>query len=194
MHILRTTNDVKPDERSYDLHRLLRLPVNGCANVLYTKVYPIHTIYEIEEMGPGRITEEERTIMMNNVAATDDKLSDDGIYLVDTNETIYVYVRKLAEAHVLMSLFGHDNIQMIMENVTGLPSLEDDYNIRVSNIIEQLRKNKNASYQNVRVVVQGDPFEPYMLQNYFVEDENKYGESLTDFLCNVHSLIQKKYN
>ena len=193
-HILRVTNDVKPDERSYDLHRLSRLPINCMSTVLYPKLYAVHNINTAEDLTPGRTTEDGRTVLMGNLATTQDKIDDDGIYLIDNGETIYVYVRKAADPNVLLALFGYDNIQNVADEIVGLPVLEDDYNLRVNNIIEQLRKNKNASYQNVRVVVEGDPFEPYLLHNFLTEDESKYGESLPDFLINIHKLIQQKYN
>ena len=193
-HILRTTSDVKPDERSYDLHRFTRLPVNVMSTILYPKLYAIHPIYQVDELGPGKTTEEGRVVLMNNLATTQDKIDDDGIYLIDTAETIYVYVKKDANPTLLENLFGYDNIENIAAEIIGLPMLETDYNVRVNNIIEQLRRNKNSSYQNVRVVVEGDPFEPYLLHNYLVEDDSKYGESLPDFLINIHKLIQQKYN
>ena len=38
-HILRVTPDIKPDERSYDLHRFNRLPVNNMSTILYPKLW-----------------------------------------------------------------------------------------------------------------------------------------------------------
>ena len=140
------------------------------------------------------MTEEGRVVLPASIATTQDKFDDDGIYLLDNNETIIIYVRTEANPDILMSLFGHERPQDILAEVSGLPVLEDDYNTRVNNIIEQLRKNKNAAYQNVRVVVQGDPYEPYLFHNFLVEDDSKYGQSLTDFLCDIHKFIQQKYN
>lgn len=193
-HLLRLNHDVKLDERSYDLHRFMRLPVNVMSTILYPKVYAMHSIYSIGEFGPGQMTEDGRVVMTNSIATTEDKFDDDGIYLIDNSETIFVYVKKQVDPSILLSLFGHETPENIMAEVPGLPVLEDDFNTRVNNIVEQLRKNKNSSYQNVRVVVQGDPFEPYLLHNYLVEDESKFGQSLTDFLCDIHKFIQQKYN
>ena len=194
LNALRTSNDTKPDARSYDIHRFANLPVNHFSNTLYNKVYPIHTIYEVDELGPGNVTEEGRVVMLNNVAASIERFEEDGIYLVDSCETIYLYVTKAAQPEVLAALFDHESVENIMNEVIGLPVLENDYNTRVNNIVEQLRKNKNGAYQNVRTVVQGDPFERYIFQTCLIEDQSKYDSSLTDFLCEVHKLIQQKYN
>ena len=191
-HILRSTNDVKPDERSYDLHKLIKMPINCASNFLYPKVFQIHTICDVGEPGPGQTTEEGRIIMPVNIPTTQDKLTDDGIYLIDNSESICLYVRNQADTNLLMRLFGQGTVDEIINSVFGLQPLEDDYNTRVLNIVEQLRKNKNAAYQNLRVVAQGDPYEPYLLTNFFIEDSSKYGENLSDFVCHIHKLIQQK--
>jgi len=190
--VLRIANDVKPDERSYDLHRLTKMPINVASNFLYPKVFPIHSIYSIEENTPGQTNEDGRVILPSSIAPSTDKITDDGIYLIDNSESIFLYVRNQADPNLLQALFGESNIDNIINSVFGLQATEEDFNTRVQNIVEQLRKNKNAAYQNLRVVAQGDPFEPYLLTNFFIEDRNKYGETLSDFIVQIHKMIQQK--
>ena len=188
-HMLRTMGDMKPDDRSYDLHRFLKMPLNVLSNLWYLKVYAIHTIYDDNEYGAGNIVED-RVVLGSNIPATDEKLESHGIYLLDNNDTIYVYVKKYADTMLIQELFGVESFQEVV-GLTNFPEhVESQYATKVFNIIDQLRKNKNSSYQPIKIVTEKDAFEPALL-NLLVEDE-RLGESYNNFLCSVHKLIQAR--
>lgn len=189
-HVLRTMGDIKPDDRSFDLHRFIKMPLNVLSNLWYTKVYALHTLYDNDnEYGAGNVVDD-RVIIDSNIPAMDEKLESHGIYLLDNNDTIYIYVKKYAEQFMIQELFGVDSFQ----EVVGLTNLADHsesyYATKVFNIIDQLRRNKNSSYQPIKIVTEKDAFEPALL-NLLVEDE-RLGESYNAFLCNIHKLIQAR--
>jgi len=92
-------SDSKPDDRAYDLHRFTKMPLNVLSTLWYPKLYPIHTLFDSYEMVPGSVNEDtQKTILPSNIACTDEKIDDNGIFLLDNSEQIYVYVK--ADANV----------------------------------------------------------------------------------------------
>jgi len=192
-HMLRISGEIKPDERSYDLHKFTRYPCNVLSNLWYPKLISLHDIYESKEFAAGSLVEEtQRIIVPANIAATDEKIDDNGIYLLDNNETIYIYVRKEAEPELIQSLFGVESFEDLAQ-LTAFPQfVETDYFYRVNNIIDSLRKYKNGSYQNVRIIPEKDPMEAYFM--YLLMEDERGGPSYSAYLCDVHKMIQSRYN
>jgi len=188
-HILRVGGEIRPDDRAYDLFRFIKMPLNVLSNVLYVKLYALHTIWVDDEYAPGNIVEG-RVVLGPNLASTDEKIDDNGMYLLDNGETLYIYVKKGIDPIFIQHLFGVETYQEVA-SLTSFPEyVESEYFTKVSNIIDQLRKNKNSSYQPVRIVTEKDPSEQSVL-NLLVEDE-RLGEAYGSFLINVHKQIQDK--
>jgi len=188
-HILRAIGDTKPDARSFDLHRFIKMPLNVLSNLWYVKIYPIHTIFDDNEYGPGNVVED-RVILGPNLPATDEKIDNYGMYLLDNNDMILLYVKRSADPTLIHELLGVENFQEVAAMTSFQENPDSYYSMRLSNIIDQLRKNKNASYQPVRIVTEKDAYEP-TLMNLLVEDE-RLGDSLNNFLCHIHKQIQDK--
>lgn len=93
---------VKLDARVYDLIRIQTLPTNQSSNLLYPKIYPIHTILDpINDIDggsadgqnlPGIYISDDRVAMPATIPCSIDRLSSFGIYLIDNSETIFAYV------------------------------------------------------------------------------------------------------
>ena len=188
-HMLRVGGDVRPDDRSYDLFRFIKTPLNVLSNIFYVKMYSLHDIWTEDSYAPGNMVDD-RVVLGKNLAATDEKIDDNGIYLLDNGEFLFIYVKRGVDPIFLQHLFGVETFQDVI-NLPSFPEyVESEYFTKVMNIIEQLRKNKNSAYQPVRIVTEKDPSEPYLL-NLLVEDE-RLGDSYSTFLCNAHKLIQDK--
>ena len=188
-HVLRMTGDTKPDDRAYDLFRFIKTPLNVLSNIFYVKMYPLHTIWTGEEYSPGDVIEG-RTILGGNLAATDEKIDDNGIYLLDNGEILYLYVKKNVDPQFLPHLFGVETYQEVQALQSFPEYVESEYYTKVANIIDQLRKNKNSAYQAVKIVTEKDHSEQQLL-NLLVEDE-RFGEAYSSFLVNMHKQIQEK--
>lgn len=83
--MLANSGNTRSDDRSYDLHRFTKMPVNVLSTFWYPKLYSLHNIYESEEeVPPGGVNEETEKIKIpSNLACTDEKIDDGGIYLLD---------------------------------------------------------------------------------------------------------------
>ncbi|KAL4464887.1 hypothetical protein ABPG74_011448 [Tetrahymena malaccensis] len=189
------TNGARPDHRYYDIYRLFSFPPNQLSNFLYPKIYALHSIYENQsnlDLAPGSYIAEDKVIMPTNIPSSIDRLSSFGIYLIDNGETIFIYVMKDANPQLFEQLYGTSDYEQLRE-IQQYPSISDnDFAIRVNAIIDQIRRNRNGTYHNIRTVLYKDPFENN-LKPFFVEDETRGIMSYNNFLCDIHKRIQSKY-
>jgi protein transport protein SEC24 len=192
--MLRTTGEYKADDRSYDLHRFMKSPVNVLSNIWYPKLYPIHNIFDGDSLAPGSVIQTAditRVSVGNSLACTDEKIDENGMYLLDSGEIIYFYVKQDADQTLIQQIFAVEGFADLA-TVTSFSPVESEYFERVNNIVEQLRKFKNSTYQSVRIVPEKDPHEQQLF-NLLVEDE-RLGVSYSTFLCDLHRMIGNKGN
>ena len=72
-------------------------------------------------------------------------MESDGMYLMDTCDSIILYILNEANPLLVDQLIGCKDISDISE-WNGLPLLENDFNQRVNAIVDELRRMKNSSY------------------------------------------------
>lgn len=92
----------KPDARVYDMIRFFSLPLHQLCNLLYPKIYPIHTILDtVNDIDgnpfdaasqAGTYLSDDRVSMPSTIPCSLDRLSSFGVYLIDNSETIFAYV------------------------------------------------------------------------------------------------------
>ena len=111
---------------------------------LYPKIYPIHSIYDegLNLPMPGDITDEGRITIPSTIPCTNTLFEENGVYLIDDSDTIFLYICLKVNRDLLLYLFHTFNVKEItlMQSIPFLEELE--YNNKILNIIDQLRKNK----------------------------------------------------
>ncbi|KRX02234.1 Zinc finger, Sec23/Sec24-type [Pseudocohnilembus persalinus] len=182
---------VKVDTRISDLNKLFSLNANQLQQWIYPKLYPIHNIYSVgdENIIPGNQVEE-NVILPGTIPTSSERIDEEGVYLLVSNDYIYLFVGSEANTELLEMLFETSNLEEVQE-ITALPQLENDYSVRIAAIIDQLRRNKYGSYQGFKIVVSGSYYST-QFANLLVEDQIKGVESYADYLCTLHKLIQDK--
>jgi protein transport protein SEC24 len=78
--------------------------MNFINNYLYPKMFPIHHLREmaVQDMYRlGQIIEDQKVVMPMTIPTSSEKLSSDGIYLIDTNAFIFVYVMRDVDRELL---------------------------------------------------------------------------------------------
>lgn len=154
--VFREGLDVSPDQRFYEMARICNDSPLALNNWIYPKFYPIHSIYEEPESQLMSGTElDQRVITPSSIPATIDRIDPKGVYLIDSGETIYLYIMKEANSELLLHIFETYSTEAISK-MSSVPDMDVDYNMRVRAIIDQLRRNKNSAYQNVVILVQND--------------------------------------
>ncbi|EGR29624.1 hypothetical protein IMG5_151710, partial [Ichthyophthirius multifiliis] len=123
-----------------------------------------------EQISVGSVTNDDKVLMPNTIAASVDKLISNGIYLIDNGEVIYLYVQKDASLEFIEGLLGVQEYEQI-KGVLQFPNFpENQISQKVNAIVDQLRKNKNGAYQSIHVVSYKDVYEQD-IRNILIEDE-----------------------
>lgn len=90
--------------------------------------------------------------MPQTLPLTRGSIRDDGVYLYDAGDSLLMLVQPQADQELLMDLFGTTNWEELEKE--GLPELETAHNIRVNNIIAEIRRRNTihgGMYQPLRV-------------------------------------------
>ena len=123
-------------------------------------------------------------------------LTQDGVYLMDAVDVMYLYITRLAQQSVTSELFNVDT--PLGDPSTPLPtalSPVSDLGSRLIAVIGELTKERSAPCP-LEVVVQGRE-DCSVLENQFnallVDDSTIHEVSYIDFLVAIHRKIQEQY-
>ena len=133
-------------------------------NHIYPKIFRLDDWDERENLTyqvnnqfiqPGVLTEAGTVALPNSIPATREVIKDDGVYLFDDGEVFYILIGERISNETL-----YDVIFKFLFKIFGVEAYEDlydiyemqevpdsDYNYRVLNVIEELRRYKNGFYQ-----------------------------------------------
>mmetsp|Transcript_38552 Transcript_38552/g.34271 ORF Transcript_38552/g.34271 Transcript_38552/m.34271 type:complete len:164 (-) Transcript_38552:38-529(-) len=163
----------------------MNTPVNIMSNSWYIKVFELHNLLNSDQPTAGDIYEEtEKVILDANIPANFKFLKENGLYLLDDNDTIYIYVKKGCDPVLLNELFGVESFEELEQSPYFPEGLETTLFYKVNNIIDALRKLKNSSYQSVRVVLENGPMEIFMTTLLYENSDDKDHYPL--FLHNIY--------
>eukprot|EP00828_Plagiopyla_frontata_P005890 TRINITY_DN12471_c0_g1_i1.p2 TRINITY_DN12471_c0_g1~~TRINITY_DN12471_c0_g1_i1.p2 ORF type:complete len:200 (-),score=35.72 TRINITY_DN12471_c0_g1_i1:43-642(-) len=193
---LKTGVDVNPDDRYSEILQFSTCSLFNLMTKLYPKLMAIHNIYEKYEkegLTPG--TQKDNHILLpSTLPLSVQSIDSDGMYLLDTCDHIVLYIMNEANPLLIQQLLGCNELSDIMD-WNGLTQLENDYSIRINAIIDEMRKLKNSSYQNVILITEADPLkEQEFVLNNLIEDEIKQQPCIGNYLCFVHKSIQNKFD
>ncbi len=108
--------DVHPDERITSHMKLNSLYVEDCKHFLYPRMFGIHDMPSIAGMPLTDDNEESKTAGRNRIVLPSvlnlsaDRLSSEGIFLVDNGVDFYVWVGSDADPALLQALFGTSSL------------------------------------------------------------------------------------
>lgn len=91
----------------HDYIRLNTLTPLAINNWLYPKIYPIHNIYENKDsIVIGAENDQGRITIPSNIPCIFEKFEEKGVYLIDDNDMIYVYICNDVNKELLYQLFN----------------------------------------------------------------------------------------
>eukprot|EP01053_Blabericola_migrator_P000108 Blabericola_migrator_1__107@NODE_1027_length_5664_cov_160_198321_g707_i0_p1_GENE_NODE_1027_length_5664_cov_160_198321_g707_i0NODE_1027_length_5664_cov_160_198321_g707_i0_p1_ORF_typecomplete_len1136_score167_20Sec23_trunk/PF04811_15/7_6e23Sec23_helical/PF04815_15/3e17Sec23_BS/PF08033_12/1_6e08zfSec23_Sec24/PF04810_15/3_8e05Gelsolin/PF00626_22/0_007_NODE_1027_length_5664_cov_160_198321_g707_i021865593 len=187
----------KEDDRVAHLFALL---CAGCAKLtlgLYPIVIPLHRSYkEVPRENLSRMglpTDVENFVYVpNSVPSSGERITTDGVFLMDNGEVFYVYVGKDIKATALGELLPEDLdvSQLTLFRPPESPNPQSLGN-RVQAVINQLRLQKfNLGYQAARVIKAGHPPESEFIW-HLVENRLGSEKGYVDYLCQLHRTVQQ---
>jgi len=193
--------DVHPDERVHAMHRLLNMSVTDSKHFVYPRMFSLHDMCasaglpsnsepssEDDEIvaGPDRI---ELPRVLN---LTIDRLTSDGIFLLDNGVDMYLWVGRSSDPALLNSLFGTNSLEGIDMSQVKLFTSGNDFASRLNAIVTSLRENDTQQSLVAKVIIvrEGDHGLESRFFWHLIEDRASFNGgtySYSDFMQFVES-------
>lgn len=153
---------VPSDHRSAAINKISTLPLNELIEFIYPSIYSLHDMddecglpYEGEDNFEEIIPKIHGEIILpENINASFTMLQKYGLYLIQTNNELFLYVGGDAVEQLLVDVFGINNLNELIIGKHELPILDNEFSIRVRNIINKVRESRGSiRYENLYIVV-----------------------------------------
>ncbi|GMM48820.1 COPII subunit [Pichia kluyveri] len=153
---------VPSDHRSNSINKLNSLPINELIQFIYPSIYSLHDMndecglpYEGEDNFDEIIPKLNGEIILPEcINASINYLQRFGLYLINTNNEIFIYIGGDAIEQLIFDVFGVNSINEILIGKRELPILDNEFNQRIHNIINKIReKSGSIKYSNVYIVI-----------------------------------------
>ncbi|XP_014413144.1 protein transport protein Sec24C isoform X1 [Camelus ferus] len=132
----------------------------------------------------------ENTTEPSAVRASEERLSNGDIYLLENGLNLFLWVGASVQQGVVQSLFGVSSFSQITSGLSVLPVLDNLLSKKVRGLIDGLRAQRSR-YMKLIVVKQEDKLE-MLFKHFLVEDKSlSGGASYVDFLCHMHKEIRQ---
>lgn len=157
--------EVRSDERSFLLQALCNMPVEVCRVFIYPRLFPVHDFSEQvgapkeDSAGPDVVCAGREEIVLPAVMnLSAERLSSDGVYLLDDGTGMFLWVGRAAPPAFLSDVFGVASLDGVDTARLQLQYRDNDTYVRLDNIITALRQD-SVWWQSVTVVREGEPAE-----------------------------------
>lgn len=153
---------VPSDHRAAALNKISTLPLPELIEYIYPSIFSLHDMddacglpYEGEDDYEDIIPKVHGEIVLpENVNATFNFLQRYGLYLLATNNELFLYIGGDAVEQLTLDIFNVGSVQEVKIGKHELPILDNEFNIRVRNIINKVREAKGSiRYENLYIVV-----------------------------------------
>uniref|UniRef100_A0A8C4QFP4 Uncharacterized protein n=1 Tax=Eptatretus burgeri TaxID=7764 RepID=A0A8C4QFP4_EPTBU len=118
-----------------------------------------------------------------------EKLSGDGIFLLDCGSVLYLWLSRNCNAGCLSNIFGVSNVSAIQPNTSSLPELQNPESERLRTFLGALRKDRPL-YPLLHVIREIGP-ERVAFVRRLVEDRTESAMSYYEFLLHLQQQVCK---
>ncbi|XP_054937305.1 protein transport protein Sec24C isoform X3 [Physeter macrocephalus] len=176
--VLQPGAEVTTDDRAYVRQLVTSMDVAETNVFFYPRLLPL-TKSPIEN-----------TTEPPAVRASEERLSNGDIYLLENGLNLFLWVGAGVQQGVVQSLFGVSSFSQITSGLSVLPVLDNLLSKKVQGLIDSLRAQRSR-YMKLIVVKQEDKLET-VFKHFLVEDKSlSGGASYVDFLCHMHKEIRQ---
>ena len=192
--------DVHPDERVQALYTLNSLWVDQSRDFIYPKLFSIHDMNNAVGLSTNdegvQTAGRDNILLPQAVNLSIERLSSDGIFLLDNGVNMHLWVGRQANPNILHSLFGTPSLEDVDMNQIKVLTVGDEFTNRFAAVTEALREKDDEPFiitPKVNVVREGDA---HMESRFFwnlIEDRasfqggtHSYGEFM-QFVSNPSS-------
>lgn len=161
-HIAFRSGVVPSDHRSAAINKIGSLPLTELIQYVYPSVYSLHDMsdecglpYEGEDDYEDIIPKIHGEIVLPEcINSTFNYLQRFGLYLIQTNSEIFIYIGGDSVEQLVVDVFGVSTLGEVATGKHELPELDNEFNLRVRNIIGKIREGKGSiRYENLYIVV-----------------------------------------
>merc|ERR1719210_1189250 len=175
--------DVGCDDRAFLMSAVSSMDVGTSVAFFYPRLFPIHDLVDDEMPRPVRCTME--------------KISDDGVYLLENGLYLFMYIGLAADPAWIQEVFGVQTAAQIDIDKTRLQDRDTPASQRVRKVIDQIRAERSRYFMRLVLVRQRDKLD-ILFRHYLCEDKAAPGASgasidnfsYVDFLCHMHKEIR----
>ncbi|XP_003939847.1 protein transport protein Sec24C isoform X2 [Saimiri boliviensis] len=176
--VLQPGAEVTTDDRAYVRQLVTSMDVAETNVFFYPRLLPL-TKSPIES-----------TTEPPAVRASEERLSNGDIYLLENGLNLFLWVGASVQQGVVQSLFSVSSFSQITSGLSVLPVLDNPLSKKVQGLIDSLRAQRSR-YMKLIVVKQEDKLE-MLFKHFLVEDKSlSGGASYVDFLCHMHKEIRQ---
>ncbi|XP_054428527.1 protein transport protein Sec24C isoform X2 [Pteronotus mesoamericanus] len=176
--VLQPGAEVTTDDRAYVRQLVTSMDVAETNVFFYPRLLPL-TKSPIES-----------TIEPPAVRASEERLSNGDVYLLENGLNLFIWVGASVQQGVVQSLFGVSSFSQITSGLSILPVLDNPLSKKLRGLIDSLRAQRSR-YMKLIVVKQEDKLE-MLFKHFLVEDKSlNGGASYVDFLCHMHKEIRQ---
>lgn len=172
------------DDRVFGMQQCKSLPVRQLLKSVYADLYPVHGIekYNTEKKGDILVP---KLPLLHLSSANIDRT---GVYLMDTFDTIYLYVGSGAPQDFVREVLDAPSFTAIPEGMIDLPELENEKSEMMRNFITDLLDNRpgGASFY----VIRDDSKRRLQFFEHMVEDRSESSMSLYEFLQHLQKQVK----
>ncbi|KAL7555846.1 hypothetical protein ACA910_017349 [Epithemia clementina (nom. ined.)] len=177
--------DVHPDQRVqayYDIHELF---VTDMKHFVYPRMFALHEMGSQaglpaktngEELDPESVAGRDKIQLPPAVNLSVDRLSSNGVFLLDNGIEIFLYVGSSADLNILGSLFGVHSLDDVDPTQVRVLLSGDDFASRVGAIVSSLYEAKytGEATPKINIVREGDVHAEARFYWFLVEDRASF--------------------
>ena len=164
---LRGGTDIHPDERVHAMHRLMNMWVTDSKHFVYPRMFSLHDMSsnaglpsnaEPEEGEEEKFAGQDYIELPEVRNLTVDRLTSNGIYLLDNGVDMFLWVGRSSDPSILNSLFGTNSLEGVDMSQIRLQTSGNDFASRLNTIVSALREDPmpQNTVAKVTIVREGD--------------------------------------
>eukprot|EP00920_Eleutheroschizon_duboscqi_P001195 GHVT01002773.1.p1 GENE.GHVT01002773.1~~GHVT01002773.1.p1 ORF type:complete len:682 (+),score=174.81 GHVT01002773.1:2-2047(+) len=183
---LRDAKDITADVRIAEWLRLATAGVDQLCAYFYPRLLSLHDLAP-SSAGGGRDGAEEEEALPPALNLTSERLTQGGAYLIEDGTNMLLWIGKAINPDWLAQVFGVHTLEHVHPDMAeaAIDPARSPLALRVSQVLNNLRKERRPDFLRLVVVRQGDPMERRFFSMLIEDRTQSMMISLNEFLAKI---------